>query len=451
MITIRRRLIFWLIKAYIKKLGKTILLYFAIGLFIFFVFRLFFGHFLTKFQLSQRETIGMVGTYTLDDLPSSVLSKISKGLTSVAKDGKALPDIASKWKIGSNGKKYIFYLRNNIYFSDKVNLTSDLIQYNFSDVSIERPDKYTILFTLKGSYSPFLITVSKPILKKGFVGISNYKVDNIDLNGNFVRSIDLVLLNKHDRLSFQFYPTFEAAKIAFALSDVSKIVNLPDVNFKNTTFYSFKNVKVEKKVDYKQLVTLFYNTQDKNLSSKTLREALYYTIPNDFDEGQRNAGPFSPFSFAVNEGLGSYQEDLPHAKLLLDKFKSSGNSTKISLTIDTLPQYKKTAEKIAKVWKSLAIDTKIQVGDKVPSIFQVFLGEFTLSPDPDQYVLWHSNQPSNITRYSNLRVDKILEDGRQTIDIEKRKDIYADFQKYIQADPPASFLFFPYTYDVTRK
>ena len=71
--------------------------------------------------------------------------------------------------------------------------------------------------------------------------------------------------------------------------------------------------------------------------------------------------------------------------------------------------------------------------------------------DVDQYALWHSDQPNNITRYVNLRVDKLLEDGRKEMDLEKRKLIYADFQKFIQADPPASFLFFPYIYNVTRK
>ena len=70
--------------------------------------------------------------------------------------------------------------------------------------------------------------------------------------------------------------------------------------------------------------------------------------------------------------------------------------------------------------------------------------------DPDQYTLWHSGQMNNITNYKNLRIDKLLEDGRQTVDIQSRIKIYADFQKYLLDDAPATFLYFPDIYTVTR-
>lgn len=461
MITIRRRLIIWLIKAYIKKMGKTILIYFAVGLLGFFVLYLSFKYILPRYPSYNKETIGIVGAYAIDDLPIDILYKISKGLTSVAQDGSAKPDLAEKWEVKDNGKTYIFYLKRNIYFSDKKQLTSDLIRYDFSDVTVSRPDKYKIVFKLKETYSPFLITVSRPIFKKGFIGVGYYKIKNINLNGNYVESIKLISRDNKKSLIYEFYPTVTSSKTAFVLSDLSKIVDLPDVNFKKNSFYDFKNAHVDKKVNYKKLATLFYNTQDKNLSSKSLREALYYTIPNRFEGGQRNVGSFSPFSFAAQEGLTVYQQDISHAKLSLEKFfreaesslakKNASSSAKISLNLDVLPQYKKTAETLAKIWNKLGIETKLQIVDKVPSNFQVFLGEFTLSQDPDQYTLWHSDQANNISRYSNLRIDKLLEDGRQTVDIGERKKIYADFQKYFLSDPPASFLFFPYSYDVTRK
>ena len=136
---------------------------------------------------------------------------------------------------------------------------------------------------------------------------------------------------------------------------------------------------------------------------------------------------------------------------MIDKSNSASEVAKISLTIDALTKYEASAKQIAEIWKKLNIDVKIKVTDKVPSVFQIFLGEFNVPSDPDQYALWHSDQINNITHYSNLRIDKILEDGRKELDIEKRKIIYADFQKYMVVDPPASFLFFPYTYEVTRK
>ena len=319
-------------------------------------------------------------------------------------------------------------------------------------MSIVRPDKYTIVFNLKDNYSPFLTTVTRPIFKKGCVGVGEYKVKKVKLNGNFVESIELYSEKNHKVLVYQlFYPTFSSLKTAFSLGEVSKITNLPDINFKNITFNLFKNAKVEKKVNYNKLVTLFFNTKDSSLSSKALREGLWYTMPDNFSQGERNPSPLSSYSFANQEGLNTYQQDLEHAKLLIDKSETATASGKIILTIDTLPKYELTAKTISDIWKKLNIDTKIRVVNEIPSSFQVFLGEFNLSSDPDQYALWHSSAINNITHYDNKRIDKLLEDGRKEPDIEKRKIIYSDFQKYIFADPPAAFLFFPYYYEVSKK
>lgn len=453
MIVLRKRLLFWLIKAYLKRWGRNILIYFGIGLFIFFLFNKFLSPIITRLPFMEKEMIGMVGSYTIDSLPQEILSKISRGLTKTEVDGTVKPDIVGKWKIAPNGKAYAFYLRKNIYFSDGTNLTSNDINYDFADVSVTRPDKYTIVFNLKDNYSPFLTTVTRPIFKKGYVGVGDYKIKKIKLNGSFIESIELYSEKYHKALAYQlFYPTISALKTAFSLGEVSRITNLPDLNFKNTTFNSFKNAKIEKKVNYNKLVALFYNTKDKVLSSKTLREGLSYTMPDNFDEGKRNPSPLPYFSY-VNQGgfNNAYQQDLEHAKLLLDKSETATESSRISLTMNTLPKYEITAKIIASTWKKLNIETKIQVTSQVPSSFQIFLGEFNVSPDPDQYVLWHSSQVNNITHYDNPRIDKLLEDGRKELDIQKRIIIYTDFQKYLLSDPPASFLFFPYYYEVSKK
>jgi DNA segregation ATPase FtsK/SpoIIIE-like protein len=66
-------------------------------------------------------------------------------------------------------------------------------------------------------------------------------------------------------------------------------------------------------------------------------------------------------------------------------------------------------------------------------------------------VITNSKQANNITGYENKRIDKLLEDGRKTISQTERKKIYDDLQKYLLADAPAAFLYFPYEYTVTRK
>lgn len=445
----RRRLIFWLLKAYLKKWGKTVVLSVFLGLIIFFVIRFGLNIFIPLLPFSHQETVGMVGAYTIDDLPSSILGNVSYGLTKIDNKDQVKPAAASSWNIKDNGKVYEFHLKKNLYFTDGTKLTSDTVRYNFTDVTTERPDDCTIIYRLKSSYAPFLVTVSQPIFRKGFVGLGNYKVNSININGNFVQSINLLStkdINKE--LSYQFYPTNDSLKTAFVLGEISDAVNLSNISYRSINFYSFKNTKVERQINDQILTTLFFNTLDKDLSDKRLREALSYAIPDNFSQGQRNYGPFLPNSWVDQGNLQENTEDIEHAKSLMNLTASA--SSGIKLQLKTLPQYQDLAEVLKNEWKKIGVEVTITTVQTLPANFQIFLGEFILPKDPDQYTLWHSNQQNNITNYKNLRIDKLLEDGRQTTDISQRQKIYADFQKYLLDDPPAVFLMFPYRYNLVK-
>lgn len=448
MIVFRRRLIFWIIKAYFRKWGRTIAFFFVLGLIVFFILHFAAGVLPSSFPLFSRITIGMTGAYTVNDLPPSVLEKVSIGLTKVTEDGKIIQGVASSYKIKDN-KQYTFYLKKDVYFSDGTPLTSKEINYNFSEASVDRPDEYTIVFKLKDSYSPFLVTVSRPIFKKGFVGVGNFKIKDINLNGNFVSSIDLSpVRGKIGILKYIFYPTEDSLKTAFVLGEVSEIQGIHNLDFKDKKLSDFKKNNITKNLDQEQLVTLFYNTQDSILSDKKIRNAFSYAMPGQFDQGQRNSGPFGPSSWA-NSSVGDYIQDLESAKDSLSSSVASSSSS-LEFVLKTLPQYADVAEKIKQELKKIDINLKIEETDVIPNTFQMFLGDFNLSKDPDQYALWHSGQNSNITKYKNLRIDKLLEDGRKIVNQNERKSIYSDFQKYLLDDSPATFLYLPYTYTVSR-
>jgi peptide/nickel transport system substrate-binding protein len=453
MIVFRRRLIFWLIKAYIKKSKKILLFSFLFGLIVFST--LLFGsrYFSKLIPTTKKVTIGVVGAYRQDNLPPVVVNYLSRGLTSVQEDGSIKPDLASSWDITDKGKTYTFHLKQNEYFRDGKEVTSDSIAYNFSDVTIEKPDKYTLVFKIKEIYSPFLVTVSRPVFKKGYVGVGNYQIEDIKLNGNFIQSMAIVSVkDKFDRKQFIFYPTEEALKTAFLLGEITEASGIDEDNLQSIPFDKFPNTKVTKGSTYSRLVALFFNTTDGVLSDEKIRLALSYAVPNDFKEGYRAHLPYSPKSIFYNTDVPEKEQDFEHAKLLLSSANTASDSAqKIFLTIKTLRKYKSTAESIAASWKNIGVETKIEEVDSIPDQFQIFLGDFNLAKDPDQYTLWHSEQPNNITKYKNLRIDKLLEDGRKTVNIEERKQIYADFQKYLVDDVPAIFLYFPTEYRLVRR
>lgn len=451
MIVIKRRLIFWLIKAYLKRWGRIFILCFLVGLGIFFLLKLFFPYIIAAFTGVSKETIGIVGTYTFDSLPDIVRKDVSSGLTKINADGSVSPDIAQSWTITDSGKTYTFNLKHSVRFIDGTPVTSKEIPYSFSNVSVTRPDSYTIVYKLKDSYSPFLVTVARPIFKSGFVGIGPYAIKKAETNGPFIQSLTLTSNDRTPALKiYVFYPTEDALKVAYALGEITTAENITTISFKDTTFTKFPHTHIVKSTNYEQLVAIFYNTQDKNLSDKKLRDALSYALPNEFSGGERAISSIPPISWAYNNGIDRSQ-DYAHAKLLLNASVGESAAQYPEFVISTLPKFLSTAKAIQSSWKQLGIQSKIQIVDSLPQTFQVYLGSFTVPKDPDQYTLWHSFQENNITNFKSTRIDTLLEDGRKTVGQPDRLKIYQDFQKYLQDEQPASFLYFPYNYSVNRK
>ncbi len=450
MIVIKRRLIFWLLRAYLKRWGRVLLLCFIAGLAIFFVLKSSFPYIIAAFTGVSRESDGIAGVYTLSTLPNVVQQDISRGLTKIDDNGSPVPDVASSWQVMDSGKTYVFHLKKNLSFVDGTPLTSKEIQFSFANVAVTRPDSYTIVYKLKDSYSPFLTTVSRPILKTGYVGLGPYRIKKVQSNGQFLQSLTLTSASRIPALKiYVFYPTQDSLKVAYSLGEINRALNLTDISFQGTSFDKFPHTQITKSTDYDQLVALFYNTQDKNLSDKKLRDALSYTLPNSYKDGEKATSSIPPYSFAYNNGI-QRDQDFDHAKLLLQASSGDNPSSYPKLTITTFPKYKQLAMEIQTEWKKLGINTNIQIVDTIPQVFQVYLGNFNVPQDPDQYTLWHSFQENNITNFKSTRIDTLLEDGRKTTDTSERVKIYQDFQKYLQDEQPASFLYFPYNYTVTR-
>ena len=293
MVVVRRRLIVWLIKAYIKKSGKTLLFSFLFGLLIFFGVAYASKYFVHLIPFSKKQTIGIVGAYTQDALPPTIVSKVSQGLTIVADNGAIKPGLAASWDILDKGKTYRFHLKPNLHFNNGTLVTSQTINYNFSDVSEERPDNNTIIFRLKDAYAPFLVTVSRPIFGQGFVGVGDYRLEKLKLNGSFVQSLTLTgTQNKHDIIDYIFYPTDDALKTAYLLGEVTEIDGLTTNATHTFALQNYKNTTSTKKTDYNQLITLFYKYDDPVLSDKKIRLALTYALPDTFKEGQRAYLPY---------------------------------------------------------------------------------------------------------------------------------------------------------------
>lgn len=447
MASFKRRYYAWLVKAYFKRMRRTIISSVVLGILVFFAFIGLLNYYFRPLIFKTTENVGYAGTYTIQTLPKEILSEISYGLTMVDEKGQVKPAASTQWKIDDD-KTYTFKIKPGIKFHDGKELTSQNVNLNFSDVKSNAIDKYTISYTLKNPYSPFLTSVAGPIFGKNLAGIGKMKVEDIDLNGGFVRTITLSdTTDKNKKKKIYFYPTQKALKVAFMLGEVSSIHGVTNTTTEQTDIAKWKKVKTNSTTNYKSLVAVFYNSADPLLNNKKLRQALNYSLPEKLSFGERAFGPIPPTSIYFSQPPNYKISDIELSKTLLSTLDEPVKDT---LVISTTEEYQHVAKEVQKAWDKIGIKSEIKVVSAAPTDFQIFIYEIRLPDDPDQYVLWHSDQVNNITHYKNLRIDKLLEDGRSITDVEKRKEIYADFQKYLTDDVPASFFFFPKDITVTK-
>ena len=437
------RYIVRLIGAFISRFKALILLSITVGIAFFF----FLNYFLPILMKSETIRIGLTGRYTLSNLPVSVLDLIGDGLTKLDLNGNVEPNLAASWETPDKGKTWTFILKDNLYWQDEKKVVSGGILYQFSDVTIERPDARTITFKLQNPYSAFPSVVSRPTFKSGLLGTGEYRVTNISLNGSVVE--ELSMKNK-DGSSFvyKFFPTEEKTKLALELGQVDRIMDV----LNPSPLDSWSKLKISEKSNTGQYVGVFFNTQDKLLAEKNLRQALSYAIDKSTFGSKRVIGPISVDSWAYNPQVKPYDYDAAKAKTMIDDYKKSASMTEISINLTTTPILLDSAERIAKAWEAVGIKVNLQVISQVPSDYQAFLAIFDIPDDPDQYSMWHSTQTAtNITHYQNPRIDKLLEDGRSEINIDARKKIYFDFQRFLVEDSPAAFLYYPTIFSITRR
>lgn len=449
MVFVRRRYYFWLVKAYFRRWKKTILVSAIVGVLLFFLAILSFNYYFLPRLENKVKKIGYAGVYEPQTIPEEIVYDVSYGLTIRDENGEIKPGLAQRWEVKNNGREFTFYLKKGLKLHNGDPINANTLEYNFKDVQKKVLDDYTISYVLKNPYAPFLSTVTKPFIIGNFQGAGRFKLTNADINAGFVRSLNLesVQDEKEKKIIF-FYPTQEALKNAFMLGEVNSITHVRDLRVKNTSLDKWKDVEIEKSTNYKTLLTLFYNTSDSALSNKKLRQALDYSIPSVFTDGERAYSPIPPNSIYFSQPPNYGISDPEISKTLLEDLEPQDYA---NLELTTTEEFEPVARNIIESWKRLGIEPKLKIVTKMPTDFQMFLHPVALPKDPDQYTLWHSQQVNNISRYKNLRIDKLLEDGRSVSDTVERQSIYADFQKYLIDDVPASFIYFPYEYTISRR
>ncbi|HLB95113.1 MAG TPA: peptide-binding protein [Nitrospiria bacterium] len=227
---------------------------------------------------------------------------------------------------------------------------------------------------------------------------------------------------------------------------------------------------------------LGFNLLDPKFRNRKVRQAIASAIDKKavikgvlLGVGRPADQPVPPESWAYNPSVPPYDYNLDRARRLLEEagWKDTNNDGLVDkdgqpfrftiITNQGNDERAKTAEIIQQSLKAVGIQVEIRILE-----WQAFLHQFidkkkfeaiilgwSLGRDPDSYDIWHSSKTRegefNFVSYHNPQVDRLLLEGRNTCDQEKRKKIYEKLHAFIAEDQPYIFLYYPDALPVLHK
>jgi peptide/nickel transport system substrate-binding protein len=375
------------------------------------------------------------------------------------------------------------------------------LEVSFANILVEQVDEYTVRFTLDEAYSPFLSLLTTGILPSHIwedirpvnaaiaelnlkpIGSGPYQFEKFvrETDGTIrsytlVRNPDYYLGDTFiEEITFKFYPDVPSAVEALRNNNVEGIAYLPmeeiaDFENDHSTSLIFPSLW--------QYTAAFYNQDNSSiLADDVVREALSAATNKELVINAALSGFGSPIeSFILPGMIGEHDTlnvtgfDQAHAMELLDAegwtleegatIRSSGD-TPLQITITALATTEliQTAEELQRQWLEVGIDVSIEAVSSADlqnvvlknRDYEILLSGELYGIEPDPYAFWHSSQTTapglNLADFSSGTADTLIEDGRNTTDVEVRAAAYRELQELVIAERAALFLYQPsYTY-----
>ena len=218
---------------------------------------------------------------------------------------------------------------------------------------------------------------------------------------------------------------------------------------------------------------LGYNLLDPKFKDVRVRQALTLAINKQeiidgvlLGLGTPAIGPYKPGTWFYNPDVPTFSYNPAKAKALLAEAGWRLNSQGIQekegqpfeftiLTNQGNDVRVRSAEIIQRRLREVGVLVKIRTVEWAAFLkefiekgrFEAVLLGWTTGQDPDVYDIWHSSKSKpgelNFIHYHNPEVDRLLEEGRHTFDVAKRKAAYFRFQEILAEDQPYTFLYVP--------
>jgi peptide/nickel transport system substrate-binding protein len=407
------------------------------------------------------------------------------------KDMGIVPDLAEKWEIAPDSKTYTFTLRRGVKFHNGRELTSADVKYSLERIldpqtasqgagllssiaGVETPDPYTARLVLKNPDSAILASLASNwsgIVAKEDVEKAGGMLDKAaGGSGPFMLEEwipnQTLKLKRNPNYYVKDQPYLEGITFQVIPEESNIIAQLRSGNVHLALLEDNKNfqlVKDEASLSVVRSPRLGYDYV--NLDNKRepwnkleARQALSYAIDRKevLAVAASNLGsvvaPIPPAlkEYALDpESLPEYKPDIAKAKELLAK-AGYPNGLKVELElIPTFPSMVTGAQVIADQAKQAGIEFELKQYEYGVWIKRFNEKQFVTTmnitggnADPDSllYNRIHS-MGVNQNNWQDAEVDRLLQQGKETTDPGKRKEIYTQLQRMLAQKVPQIWLF----------
>lgn len=432
-----------------------------------------------------------------------IVANLHDGLIEVDKDYQLQPILAESWEIAPDGKSYTFHLNQGVPFHDGEEFTSDDVKHTFewyanpdnaavngnnfvSLDSVDAPDPYTAVMTMKQVDAAFLVlactTFILPEHHHGEIGKEAYGADPIG-TGPFRlrewRAAEVTELEAFDDY-FRGRPNIDIYRETNVPEESVRAIALETGESDNSVWplTAEDNLRL---MDDDRFTVLRAPALSNNhfpidntrpaLAEKEVRQAMLYAINRDrmiedLEKGLavKATSNLSPgLQFYYEPDVKQYPYDPDMARQLLDEAGwevggdgvRSKDGTRLSFTCTVITGDQRNRGKaevaqadLAEVGIEMLIEEApvasilagFSSGEVEASIFNwTYGGSFG---EPDARTSLKTGAARNFSKYSNPRVDELLDAGVSTTDPEERREIYSEVQKLVAEDVPFLYIMF---------
>ncbi|MFC4352591.1 ABC transporter substrate-binding protein [Fodinicurvata halophila] len=430
-----------------------------------------------------------------------VAGNIFESLLKYDHDLDPIPNLATDWEVNEDGTVYTFNLKEGVKWHDGENFTAEDVIFSMDEMlretnprlrvnlehveKMEALDDYTVRFTLKQPFGPFLglfevgtVPMWPAHIYQGTnyqetaddnppIGTGPFKFEEWDRGTyiHLVRNDDYHVEGQPylDEIYWHVIPDAASRAVAYENGEIDILPGGSIENFDVPRLAEMDNTCMTTKgwEYFAPLAWMWLNNREAPLDDKRVRQAIMYAIDKEFaqevvwnDQGRVATGPVNSVTRFYTDDVKDYSYDPDKAKELLEEAGYDGEEIRL-LPLPYGETWQRWAEAVQQNLEEVGINVDMeatdvggwnqrlnewdydmaftylyQYGDPALGVTRNYISDNIAKGSP-----WN-----NVAGYKNERVDELAEKGAVAFPDEKRAEIYKEMQQILVEDVPVAWL-----------